>query len=356
MTLDINAEMVATAEYAIKAAKERFGTDLDFSESSIDGLNMLLNQAYQHFQRSPSSDNDTALQKTAKIWGSYLGEFIRHKWGGQWAVNESNRILVIRGCEISPIQYVSDYLLGKPTLTIERYLLEIAYKLASQPAIVESPKPTPQIDSHSKATPSYNTSAPSPLSPQPLPQEASQNSSTSFLGTGTRKTWIIIGAIALLAIIAFLSISIISSLVKNANDTKKFYTNLDLFLVEAEQLNAMTEQGVSNDSFRNQLAEVKSTFALLNYSWPSSLKTEKQAFDKAIEGWSLTIEYWDNSLNYQGFLNVEQIWNYIKDASYVFDYDFDLFTDSDDSEWIGWLMSASSAYYELGREGVNSKR
>jgi len=354
MTLDINAEMVATAEYAIKAAKERFGTDLDFSESSIDGLNMLLNQAYQHFQRSPSSDNDTALQKTAKIWGSYLGEFIRHKWGGQWAVNESNRILVIRGCEISPIQYVSDYLLGKPTLTIERYLLEIAYKLASQPAIVESPKPTPQIDSHSKATPSYNTSAPSPLSPQPLPQEASQNSSTSFLRTGTRKTWIIIGAIALLAIIAFLSISIISSLVKNANDTKAFNTNLDLFLVEAGQLEAMTEQGVNNDSFRNQLAEVKSTYALLNYSWPQKYKYEKQAFDKAIEGWDLILDVWDfrndsSIIEFQDTIYFENAKDYLNDT--IKDPEYLTMDD-----WIGILMGEAGSYYEAGVRGVDSKK
>ena len=69
-----------------------------------------------------------------------------------------------------------------------------------------------------------------------------------------------------------------------------FKSNANEFLREGEKLIIMTDQGVSYDNYKDQLAEVKTTYSLLEEDWPPSLETAKGDFDKAIQGWDLVIK------------------------------------------------------------------
>jgi hypothetical protein len=74
----VNAMVGAYAEQAVRAARE-FSTQLDYSEQSLMDLETILNRL---------GPNATAgdLTETCKMWGSYLGEVVRRRFGGEWTI------------------------------------------------------------------------------------------------------------------------------------------------------------------------------------------------------------------------------------------------------------------------------
>lgn len=73
------AEMVQSyAAKAVTLAAERDRL-LDYSEESLRGMEAILNEL---------SDQQAQLDisETCKIWGSYLGEVVRRRFGGDWSI------------------------------------------------------------------------------------------------------------------------------------------------------------------------------------------------------------------------------------------------------------------------------
>jgi hypothetical protein len=133
---DINSEMKATADYAIKSAKEKFGQELDFSEQSIDKLENLLRQACLSFPvRARDEKIGNEITRTANIWGSYLGEFIRQKLGGTWILKSSERLVTINNIEFSPISFVYQKITSHPELSVEKYLLVVERQINPSPVM-----------------------------------------------------------------------------------------------------------------------------------------------------------------------------------------------------------------------------
>ena len=127
---NINDEMKATADYAIKSAKEMFGQELGYTEQNIDKLDNLLDQAYQSFGNLPKDEKTkSAINRTANIWGSYLGEFMRLKWGGTWIQKGSERFVSINNIEFSSINFVYQKITNHPEYTAEKYLSEAESKI-----------------------------------------------------------------------------------------------------------------------------------------------------------------------------------------------------------------------------------
>ena len=94
----LNIQMRKLAEYAVNEASRRFGQTLDFTEESLQILEMLLQQAYtrqKELAHKNKLSNDT-IQRTSRIWGAYLGELIRHKWGGNWIANKDDVFLIVQ--------------------------------------------------------------------------------------------------------------------------------------------------------------------------------------------------------------------------------------------------------------------
>jgi hypothetical protein len=122
---NINDEMKANADNAINEAKERFGQELDFSEQSIVKLENILGQIYHSFSNNAKDvEKSNVISDTAIIWGSYLGEYMRLKWGGTWILEGSDQLVSIKNIEFSPINLVYQKITSHPEYSLENYLIE----------------------------------------------------------------------------------------------------------------------------------------------------------------------------------------------------------------------------------------
>ena len=122
---DLNAEMKATADYAVKSAKNRYNLNLDYTEQSIIALDGILEKMYWGFSsRIDDRGKDGLIYNTAIIWGSYLGEYMRLKWGGSWKLKGNQQVIVINNKEFSPVSFVYQKITGHFNYKLEDYLFE----------------------------------------------------------------------------------------------------------------------------------------------------------------------------------------------------------------------------------------
>src|ERR1700756_2549242 len=79
----VSAMTDAYAQKAVIIARE-FNTNLDYSENSLMELEGILAQlALDLPAGGPSSDD---LTEMCKLWGSYFGEVVRRRFGGEWSI------------------------------------------------------------------------------------------------------------------------------------------------------------------------------------------------------------------------------------------------------------------------------
>lgn len=81
------------AQAAVHLANEHFRINLDFSEESLQQVETILDTYHKALpkgmmlvvgrvlKRAPS---DEAVRRMALVWGGYIGEVIRRRWGGEW--------------------------------------------------------------------------------------------------------------------------------------------------------------------------------------------------------------------------------------------------------------------------------
>jgi hypothetical protein len=122
---DVNAEMKATADYAVKSAKSRYNLNLDYSKESITSLDGILEKMYWGFSsRINDQGKDGLIYNTAIIWGSYLGEYMLLNWGGSWKLKGTQQVVLIKNKEFSPISFVYQKITGHFNYKLEDYLSE----------------------------------------------------------------------------------------------------------------------------------------------------------------------------------------------------------------------------------------
>jgi len=79
----VSAMADAYAQKAVIIARE-FNASLDYSENSLMELEGILAQlALDLPPGGPSSDD---LTEMCKMWGSYFGEVVRRRFGGDWSI------------------------------------------------------------------------------------------------------------------------------------------------------------------------------------------------------------------------------------------------------------------------------
>ncbi len=153
---DINEEMRLTAEFAISTAKERYGLVLDYSEESLAILDDVLEKIYWGFSSHARDEGEGGLIfNTAIIWGSYLGEYMRLKWGGTWLVNGTERRVSITSIEFSPISFVYQRITNHPEYRVQNYVVEtknviytsVIHPKKSQFVAESAGQPTKQVSS-----------------------------------------------------------------------------------------------------------------------------------------------------------------------------------------------------------------
>ena len=79
----VSAMAAAYAQRAVEVARG-FTVQLDYSENSLMELETILDQLARKTPATSSSGDD--LSETCKTWGSYFGEVVRRRFGGEWSI------------------------------------------------------------------------------------------------------------------------------------------------------------------------------------------------------------------------------------------------------------------------------
>jgi len=91
----ISAVMQANAEQAVKYAHDRFRSELDYSAHSLERVDKIIDVMHIDLPKSfvaraiKGAAVEEEIWTTAKMWGAYVGETIRRKWGGRWRTTPS---------------------------------------------------------------------------------------------------------------------------------------------------------------------------------------------------------------------------------------------------------------------------
>src|SRR5262245_16825321 len=73
----------AYAEQAVAAAR-KFDAELDYSENSLIEVEIILSKLGQHAPHGGPAPEE--MGEICKMWGSYLGEVVRRRFGGEWSI------------------------------------------------------------------------------------------------------------------------------------------------------------------------------------------------------------------------------------------------------------------------------
>ncbi len=102
--LTVSHVMQAWAEDAVDLARERFEVTLDYSEESLPRVERCLAELHDEMPGAigrllRQRKTDAYAWNLAKLFGGYLGEVIRRRWGGQWVTEdgEAGRVIVLQG-------------------------------------------------------------------------------------------------------------------------------------------------------------------------------------------------------------------------------------------------------------------
>jgi len=79
----VSAMAGAYAEQAVRIARE-FNATLDYSENSLMELEAILAQLALDL---PNGAPTEELTEMCKMWGSYFGEVVRRRFGGDWSID-----------------------------------------------------------------------------------------------------------------------------------------------------------------------------------------------------------------------------------------------------------------------------
>jgi len=88
----IGEMMESFAAEAISVAAREYKIELDYGADSLQQIESILAMVYERSQHGmfadlaakPSGDQD--LERNCKLWGGYLGEVVRRRWGGEWTL------------------------------------------------------------------------------------------------------------------------------------------------------------------------------------------------------------------------------------------------------------------------------
>ena len=110
---DLGAMMLAYAEQAVAAARQ-LEVQLDYSEESLQQVETILDRLQDPIPggargaASSATPSDAETEDLCKVWGGYLGEVVRRRWGGEWVLetypggNFLTVALSVRGGKVFP--------------------------------------------------------------------------------------------------------------------------------------------------------------------------------------------------------------------------------------------------------------
>lgn len=119
----VNPQMQQLADKAVVAARDKFGVALDFTENSLQPLEVLLQQAHEGYKQASSNGNpaNIPIENTVRIWGSYFGEVIRRSLGGDWIIDQKNVFLQIGSRRLDPLAQVRSRIVDGQPYDVDRF-------------------------------------------------------------------------------------------------------------------------------------------------------------------------------------------------------------------------------------------
>ncbi|MGH2535773.1 MAG: hypothetical protein ACRDHL_00065 [Candidatus Promineifilaceae bacterium] len=137
---ELGRRMAQLAERAVAMAEQAFDISLDYSEASVEHVEFILGRLYDEMPRGRLAwlrgrPSPQQLGRMATIWGAYLGEVIRRRWGGHWAptsprLNQALPTLLLASGELYPPAKVYQRLTKGPEDNVSFYYQVLARLLA----------------------------------------------------------------------------------------------------------------------------------------------------------------------------------------------------------------------------------
>jgi hypothetical protein len=147
---NLNVDMKSIADFAVKSARDRYQLELDYSDQSIAGLENIVTRIYWGFSNRDKDAKDGLIYNTALIWGSYLGEFMRQKWGGTWVLKGSDPLISIKNIEFSPIALIYQKITNHPEYSLENFVIEAGKRIPPRVAAPQASQYPPSDIRHPK--------------------------------------------------------------------------------------------------------------------------------------------------------------------------------------------------------------
>jgi len=126
----------AYAQRAVQAGHE-FSAQLDYSENSLMELETILDQLSRDVAAGQPAGDD--LSETCKTWGSYFGEVVRRRFGGEWSIETypgrqfATLTLSVRGNKIFPSMKIHRRLMQGDAENVWSFYKLVKLKLEAQP-------------------------------------------------------------------------------------------------------------------------------------------------------------------------------------------------------------------------------
>ena len=123
------------AEQAVRLGRE-FKINLDYSERSLQEVERLLARFHDELT---SANAGSKLEEMAKIWGGYLGEVVRRRFGGEWSIEKypAGDFLIVtlnvNGARLFPSMKVHKRLTEGSSENIWSFYQSVRAKLEVQP-------------------------------------------------------------------------------------------------------------------------------------------------------------------------------------------------------------------------------
>ena len=122
--------LVAQSQLAVKAAKMQWQESLDFTADSLDAVERILAAIHTRAQQTPLAEPE--LDQASKMWGAYLGEVIRRRYGGQWSKSADEALHIdLSGTAPQPIDKVRRRILDGASENVRVYFYAIPKAMRS---------------------------------------------------------------------------------------------------------------------------------------------------------------------------------------------------------------------------------
>jgi hypothetical protein len=132
----VNAMAGAYADQAVTLAHE-FKATLDYSENSLMELETIVGQLA--LDLPPNGAPDDELTEMCKLWGSYFGEVVRRRFGGDWSIETypgkqfATLTLTVAGTKLFPSMKVHRRLTAGESDNLWSFYKMVKAKLEAMP-------------------------------------------------------------------------------------------------------------------------------------------------------------------------------------------------------------------------------